>query len=200
MMDVKVWDPLVRIGHWILVAAFALAFVTEGDPRWLHVWSGYVIAAYLSVRVFWGLAGTHHARFTSFLTGPLTGLAYLRDLVLGRSRRYLGHSPAGGLMVMALLVVLTGTAATGMAYYARTEGQGPLSGLVMLAPATASDPATALRERKRASRDLKEIHETLANLTLLLIALHVAGVALASFRHRENLPRAMITGRKRTEP
>ena len=197
MTDVKVWDPLVRVGHWTLVAAFAIAFVTEGEPRWLHTWSGYAVGAYVVLRLLWGLAGTRHARFVNFVTRPQIALAYARDLVRGTATRFVGHSPAGGLMVLALLVMLAGTTATGMAYYARTEGRGPLAGVVQLAPVPAGDHVNAVRERKRASRDLKEVHEVLANLTLLLIVLHVGGVALASFRHRENLPRAMVTGRKR---
>src|SRR5215467_7036381 len=123
-----VWDPLVRYGHWALVAAFAVAYLSAeeeaggADP--LHVWGGYVVGAIVVLRVLWGFVGPRHARFSDFARGPIETLVYLRDLFLARSRRYVGLSPAGGAMVIALLVGLAATVVTGMMAYGE-QGKGP---------------------------------------------------------------------------
>ncbi|MBB4265900.1 cytochrome b/b6 domain-containing protein [Roseospira visakhapatnamensis] len=206
---IQVWDPLVRIGHWVLVAAFAVAYLTEGEPEWLHTWAGYAIVATLLLRVVWGVIGPDHARFASFVRGPGTALAYLRDEMRGTARRTLGHNPAGGLMAVALLVCLAGTTGTGMALLAE-GGEGPLApfmGPAATAPSMVIGPAladedgwehagTAASESEAAER-WEEWHEVFANLTLALIALHVLGAIGSSLVHRENLVRAMIDGRKR---
>src|SRR5205814_8069118 len=83
-----VWDPLVRFGHWALVAAFAVASFSaeeeDGGADPLHVWGGYVVGGIVVLRVLWGFVGPRHARFSDFVCGPLQALAYLRDLSLGR--------------------------------------------------------------------------------------------------------------------
>ncbi|OWU84287.1 hypothetical protein ATO6_14785 [Oceanicola sp. 22II-s10i] len=199
---VRVWDPLIRVGHWVLVVAFATAYLTEGEPEWLHTWAGYAIAGTVALRILWGLVGPRRARFTDFVTGPGRVFGYLRDLIAGRAERHIGHSPAGGAMTVALLAALSVTAVTGMATLAVEEGRGPLAGII--APETPRAVTTVRSEadEHREGHDedgdlLKEIHEVAANLTLLLIVLHLAGVAWASRVHGENLVRAMIDGRKR---
>ena len=198
--DVPVWDPLVRVAHWTLVGAFALAYLTgeeEGSPDAWHVWSGYGVGVIIVLRVLWGFIGPRHARFADFLRGPIASLRYLIDLTLGRARRYLGHSPAGGAMVLALLALLAATVVTGLVAYGE-QGKGPL--------AIASTPRiTSLSEGRSHNTEQKangesaigELHATLATITLVLVVLHICGVALASIVHRENLVIAMITGRKR---
>lgn len=196
---VRVWDPLVRIGHWVLVAAFAAAYLTEGEPEWLHSWAGYLIAATVLLRVAWGFVGPRHARFADFVTGPAAVLRYLRDLPAGRAPRHLGHSPAGGAMTLALLVMLGLTALSGMATLAAEEGRGPLAGLVATTPEAVGSVWDEDEEdgREEAGEVWEDLHEVTANLTLLLIVLHLGGVALASALHHENLPRSMLTGTKR---
>jgi cytochrome b len=199
---VQVWDPLVRIGHAVLILGFATAFVTEGKPAWLHEWAGYAVAAAVAVRVVWGFVGPRNARFASFVTGPAAALTYLRRLLAFRAPRHLGHSPAGGIMVVALLVALATTTATGIAYLGVSRNRGPLAPVLGAEAAAIQAAATARGETKvrRPGRWLKQIHEAAANVTLLLVIAHVGGVALASVAHRENLPRAMIDGRKATGP
>ncbi len=204
---VRVWDPLVRIGHWVLVAGFAVAYVTEDDLLAVHVWAGYVVGIVVLVRVVWGFAGPRYARFADFVRGPGQILAYLRDLLLFRAKRYIGHSPGGGAMVVALLVSLAATVVTGLVLYGEEKHAGPLAPLFAAAapgsPAglmtAAADEAQApqVANEKEEEESLEEVHEFLANLTLALVIAHIVGVALASIVHRENLVAAMITGRKR---
>ena len=180
--DVLVWDRLVRVLHWALVVAFFTCYLTEGEPEWLHAWSGYLIIAIVLVRIVWGVVGPKHARFSDFVTPPRTAVRYLRDETLGRARRYLGHNPAGGAMIVALLASLLLTTASGVVVYG-TEGHGPL--------------AASLTGDEALEETMEKVHEVLANFTLLLVIAHVAGVLLGMLRHRENLIGAMWHGRKR---
>lgn len=191
--NVRVWDLFVRCGHWALVAAFVVAYLTEGEPRVVHTLAGYVVAIYVVARVIWGFVGSPSARFAGFVVSPSAALRYLTALLGGRARRHVGHSPAGGWMILSLLVSLVATATAGLMLYAVHDGAGPLSSFVAPAaqgPGAPEDPREEFWE---------ETHELFANITLLLVLLHVAGVALASRAHKENLVRAMITGEKRAE-
>ncbi len=203
---IAVWDPLIRIGHWLIVACFIVAYLTEGRPEWLHSWAGYLIAITVALRVVWGFVGPGHARFSNFVTSPGEGFNYLLALFTGRAKRHVGHSPAGGLMTLALLFMLAVITVSGMATLAAQKGHGPLAGIVAQVPRTdaavTTQPATGDDEdgdgERRDPRTVwKEVHELAVNFTLLLIVLHVAGVVVASVAHRENLARSMVTGRKR---
>jgi cytochrome b len=207
---VRVWDPLVRVGHWVLVIAFFVAYFTEDDLLGVHVWAGYVVGIVLVVRILWGFVGPRYARFSDFVRAPGEVFAYLRGLILFRAPRYIGHSPGGGAMVIALLLSLAATVVTGLVLYAQEHRAGPLAPLFASnAPARAGLVInTALADEKQGERAgeegtedeaLEEVHEFLANLTVALVITHVLGVLLASTVHRENLIGAMITGRKRAE-
>ena len=153
-----VWDPLVRFGHWALVAAFAVAYFSAeeeaGGPDPLHVWGGYVVGGLVVLRVVWGFIGQRHARFSDFVRSPIVALTYFLDLLYGRARRYVGHSPAGGAMVIALLVCLAATVATGLIAYGE-EGKGPLAAVMVTEPMqTATKPGTG-RLRKSEVGKLK---------------------------------------------
>lgn len=197
---VRVWDPLVRVVHWLLVVGFIIGYVTEGDPMWLHVWSGYTVASLVILRVIWGFVGPQHARFSDFVTRPGKVFGYLGGLIRRKSPRFLGHSPAGGAMTVVLLLGLAGICVTGMLTLADAGNAGPLAawfGNEEVAAARAA--AQEAGERFRYRSPYEEPHEVLVNITLVLIILHIAGVALASFVHKESLPKAMVTGMKRAE-
>ena len=183
--EIKVWDPLVRIFHWTLVAAFAIAFITEGEDStlFLHSWAGYTILGLVLFRLLWGLVGTRHARFTDFVRPPSAALAYGKDVFLGRARRYIGHNPAGGLMIVLLLFSLLMTGVMGVALLGIEEQAGPLAGLLAGAGHGTGEV-------------IEEIHEFFANATLFLVVIHVLGVLVESLLHRENLVRSMFNGRK----
>lgn len=177
---VRVWDPFVRVFHWTLLAAFTVAYLIE-EPLVVHVWAGYVVGALVIARVIWGFVGPTHARFSDFVYRPATVFEYLRDLFRLRGSRYLGHSPAGGYMVILLLLLLVVTGSLGLIVYGGEHTAGPLAGVV-------SEATT---------EQLEEWHELLANVTLACIFVHIAAVVFASFAHHENLVRAMVTGWKR---
>jgi cytochrome b len=181
-VQVRVWDRFVRGFHWTLVAAFTIAYLTEDDLLTLHVWAGYVVGVLIVARLLWGFVGPRHARFSDFVYAPATTLRYMRDLILFRAERHLGHSPGGGAMVVLLLVLLMLTVGTGLVVYGGDQQAGPLAGLFT----------------RDAGEAVEEIHEIFANITLGFVVVHIAAVILASFVHRENLVRAMITGNKRS--
>ena len=193
-----VWDPLVRFGHWALVAAFAVAYLSAeeeaGSPDLLHVWGGYVVGAIVVVRVVWGFVGSRHARFSDFVRSPIVALAYFIDLFYGQARRYIGHSPAGGAMVIALLVCLAATVTTGLMAYGE-QGKGPLAAL-MVTDANANGNETGHRalaktRGEQAESTIGELHGLLANITVALVVAHIFGVVVASVVHKENLVLAM---------
>lgn len=207
--ELKVWDPFVRIFHWSLVAAVLVAYFVEPEDSTLavHIWAGYAVGGLVILRIIWGFVGTEHARFSDFLFGPFTAISYFAGLIGGRAKRYIGHSPAGAWMVFALLAALSITVFLGMAVYAQEENRGPLASVfgassVVMAPTNGDDDDEGGDEgegRGGGSDLFEELHEVAANLTMILALLHIGGVVLSSLAHRENLVRAMVTGRKRSE-
>ena len=123
--SVTVWDPLVRLFHWSLVSAFFIAYFTEDDLLDLHVYAGYFIAGLLSFRLIWGFVGSRHARFSDFVKRPGEVWAYLKSLLTLHPKRYLGHNPAGGAMVIGLLVSLLLTTLSGVAIYGPADSPAP---------------------------------------------------------------------------
>ncbi len=166
--EIRVWDPLLRLFHWSLVLVFALAWLTGDEWMDLHRLAGYSMAALLFFRLLWGVVGPRHARFADFVRGPSAVKAHLLALLQGRAQHYDGHNPAGGAMVVMLLTVLALVVASGL-----------------------------LADAFGGSELFEALHELLANLALMLVGLHIAGVLLMSVLEGENLVRAMVTGRKR---
>jgi cytochrome b len=183
---IKVWDLPTRLFHWTLASAFLIAYLTEDDLLGLHTFAGYTIIGLLAFRLIWGVIGSRHARFTDFVKRPAVVLAYLKEVVAFRAKRYIGHNPAGGAMVLALLLSLGLTALSGLMTYGSEELAGPLASFMRDLPQSIGNLA-------------EDVHEFFANFTLLLVVLHVAGVAIASLQHGENLARSMVTGRKHPE-
>lgn len=173
MNKILVWDLPVRVGHWLLVAAFGLAWVTSESESWrlVHVLAGGTVVGVILFRLLWGFIGTRHARFGGFVRGPSAAFAYLKELARGRAPHTTGHNPAGGWAILLLLTLGLATGGTGWLVYNDLGGHG-----------------------------LEELHEGLANAMLFVAGVHVAGVIVGSLAHRENLVRAMLTGKKRGTP
>jgi len=170
---VLVWDAPVRVFHWLMVLSFAGAYFTAESERWrmLHVTLGYTMAGLVGFRIVWGLVGSRYARFSSFVRGPAAVARYLRALLRGQPEHSTGHNPAGAVAIVALLVTALAITASGWASFNQLGGEW-----------------------------LEEVHETVANLMLAIVGVHVAGVLLSSWIHGENLVRAMVTGRKTARP
>jgi len=166
---VLVWDLPVRVFHWLMVLCFSGAWLTAESERWrqVHVTLGYTMAALVVFRVLWGLVGTRPARFSSFVRGPARAARYVASVVRGSAERHTGHNPAGALAIVALLVLAIGVTASGWANFNEIGGHS-----------------------------MEEVHEAAANIMIALIGVHLLGVVVGSWAHRENLVRAMVTGRK----
>ncbi len=206
--QIKVWDPLVRLFHWTLVISFLVAYLSGEELQQVHIYSGYLITGLLVLRIIWGFIGSRHARFYDFLYSPREITSYLKSLISGKPKHYLGHNPAGGVMVILLLISLGSTVATGLIM---DSGANTLSGApamqnapsdrTWLAREDEDDDDEAFETEGREDNEaMEEIHEFFANFTLFLVFFHVAGVIVSSRLHRENLVRAMITGKKTADP
>ena len=173
MQRILVWDLPTRLFHWLLAASFAGAWLTAESERWrdVHVVLGYTFAGLIAFRLLWGLVGSRHARFSSFVKGPSAVASYLRSLLGASPEHHVGHNPAGGWAVLALLALGMITALSGFMTY--------------------NDQGGDLTE---------QLHEAAAGAMLALVLVHIAAVVLSSLLHRENLVLAMITGLKRGLP
>ncbi len=166
---VRVWDLPTRLFHWSLATSFLVAFVTSESEKWrdIHVVAGYSLAGLIAFRLLWGFVGGRHSRFADFLPTPGKVLDYLKSLLAGQPRHYIGHNPAGAVAIFLLLACGLIVAASGYATY------NEIGGHVM-----------------------EEVHEAAANGMMALVIIHLAGVVVSSWLHHENLVKAMITGRK----
>ncbi|NOT86097.1 MAG: DUF4405 domain-containing protein [Methylococcaceae bacterium] len=178
---IKVWDLPLRLFHWLLVAGFFTAYFTEDELLDLHVIAGYLVFGLLLFRFIWGFSGNQYARFSNFLCPPQQSLAYIKDLINHSAKRYIGHNPAGAAMIALLLLSLLLTSLTGFAVYGADQAAGPLAAI------------GAAHEKF-----WEELHEFFANFTLLLVIVHIIGVVIESWIHRENLAKAMLHGFKKT--
>lgn len=179
---VLVWDLPTRLFHWCLVALIAASWLTGemGEMEW-HMRSGIAILTLVLFRLLWGIMGSTTARFTQFVSSPMTALGYARSLVAGKADRYFGHNPLGGWMVVALLALILSQASTGLFSNDDIFTEGPLYHLVT----------------KSTSDWLTGIHKTLFNVLLACAALHIAAAFFYLIVKKDNLILPMISGRKR---
>ncbi|MCU0971821.1 MAG: cytochrome b/b6 domain-containing protein [Gammaproteobacteria bacterium] len=178
---VHVWDLPVRLFHWSLVVLVIASWASrELDYMEVHRWSGYAILTLVLFRVGWGFAGSRHARFADFVRTPRAMRAYMADILGGAKAQHLGHNPAGGWSVMAILACLLVQAVTGLFVTDEVLFDGPFFRAV--------SEETAHR--------LKQLHGINFNILLLLIGLHLAAIAFYRIAKGEDLVRPMLNGRK----
>lgn len=169
MTSYKIWDPLVRIFHWALVAGFAANALFTDDESTLHEWIGYAVVTLVALRLIWGLVGSKYARFASFIPTPHNVVEQMTDISSGRRRVHLGHTPLGAIMIFNLLAVMLAIGATG--YMMTTNAYWGVDWV-------------------------EEAHEALVTWAEISIILHIAAVLWESWRTGVNLPRAMVSGVK----
>lgn len=173
MKNILVWDWPVRLGHWLMVGGFIVAWLTSESETWrlVHAFSGSVVIAVALFRLPWGFIGSRYARFVDFVRGPGSVVDYLRSLIRLEPDHHTGHNPAGGWAIIALLGLGIATSVAGWAIYNDIGGHL-----------------------------LEELHEGLAATMLTVVVIHLAGVFSGSLLHGENLVRAMLTGFKNGLP
>ncbi|WP_191908089.1 cytochrome b/b6 domain-containing protein [Hypericibacter terrae] len=183
--SVRVWDLPTRIFHWLLAASVLVAYITGGERGTafvLHVGAGHLILLLLLFRILWGFIGSPYSRFADFVYSWRSTLTYLKDVVRLRPTHFVGHNPLGGLMVLAMFLLLLAIVGTGLSSAA---ARGYQAGAPLIAAMGSG------------SRAMGDIHETLGSLIMILAGIHVAAVFAHWLFARENLVRAMVTGRKR---
>jgi cytochrome b len=173
MQKILVWDWPVRLGHWLMVGGFIVAWLTSESEtfRLLHVISGATVLAVATFRLPWGFIGSRYARFVDFVRGPRAVKNYAAGLLKLEPAHHVGHNPAGGWAIVLLLGLGILTGLSGWANY--NDIGGDL---------------------------LAELHEGLAVTMLTVVFIHIAGVLSGSLMHGENLVRAMVSGRKQGMP
>lgn len=168
---VRVWDPFVRVFHWSLVTLFTLNIAILDDESKAHEWAGYAVLGLVAARILWGFVGTRHARFSAFPPSAGAAWEHVEELLGGREPRetHLSHNPLGALMVYNLLVCMVALGVTGWMMTLNAYW---------------------------GAEWLEELHEAIANWALLSVGLHVAGVAVETWRSKVPLAKAMVTGWK----
>ena len=187
LITAPVWDGFVRAFHWSLVLLFTVSVVTgKVGGEWIvwHMRSGYVILALVTFRLLWGFVGGEYARYVSFLSGPIRALKFAKGLLGKTHEPVIGHNPVGGWMVIVLLLVLATQAVLGLFSNDEIATTGPLARYV-------SD-ATSITLMGR--------HRSIGNILLALVGIHIAAVLFHLFVKKENLVRAMFSGKKELPP
>ncbi|MFT4171884.1 MAG: cytochrome b/b6 domain-containing protein [Rhodocyclaceae bacterium] len=170
---VLVWDWPTRAFHWLLALCFAVAWITSGSERYImiHATCGYTVFALMVFRVLWGFLGSRHARFGAFVRGPSAAHAYVRALWRRPAQHFTGHNPAGAVAIVVMILLGLATPVFGWITFNEWAGDW-----------------------------VARTHITLAWVFLAVVGLHLLGVVVGSFAHRENLAAAMLSGAKRGAP
>ena len=178
---VPVWDIPIRVFHWLIVALVAAAYATW-RLNWMvwHGWVGDALLTLLLFRLLWGFFGGETARFSRFVTSPRIAFRHLRYALRREPDRQVGHNPAGGWMVLILLVLLLAETLTGVYIANDVADEGPLTEIV---PAWAANAIASL-------------HAILWDALLVAIVLHILAIAGFAAIKGQNLLRPMITGTK----
>lgn len=182
---IRVWDLPLRLFHWSLAICVSGAILSAklssefADGMAWHKRFGIAVLTLLVFRLIWGFTGSTHARFSSFLPTPRKVLTYLKDL-RSHAGPVIGHNPLGALSVFAVLGVCLFQATSGLFITDEISLEGPLYKHISNALASA----------------LGEVHETMGNLLIPLLFLHLAAIFFYRFAKRENLIAPMLTGKK----
>ncbi len=184
LTPVKVWDLPIRLFHWSLVSLIVLQWATAEDDvaynmTW-HMYGGYAILCLIAFRLLWGIVGSHHARFHTFIYSPKTTVSYFKTLFKREEGHYLGHNPLGAYSVFALLLLVFIQAVTGLFADDEIFTTGPFASWV-------SGDTSEL---------MTKLHHLNFDILMIFVGLHLAAIAFYAVFKRDNLARAMVTGKK----
>ena len=170
---IMVWDMPVRVFHWLLVICFAGAWLSSESERWalIHYAFGYTACLLVLIRLVWGLIGTRYARFSQFLKSPRAVIEHFMAMLRGHLHHDVGHNPAGGLVMFALMLLILLIGFTG--YLSVKEFLGNF---------------------------VSEAHEIIASLALGLVIVHIIAAIGMSLIEKQNLVRSMVSGKKQGMP
>lgn len=168
-----IYDLPTRFFHWIFAFLFSLSFIITklADEHSLlftyHMLFGLILGSLVVLRLFWGFLGTKYARFSSFMLRPTDLIDYFKNIFSSTNeKKWAGHNPASSWAALIMLVSVLGLSISGILIVTGNRGA------------------------------IKELHEFFANLFLITSILHIAGVLLHSFKHRDNIALSMIHGKK----
>jgi cytochrome b len=179
----RVWDIPVRIFHWSLVLAVIGAYVSHRagiDYFQYHVWFGYAVVVLVGFRIVWGVVGTYHARFWNFIRGPLHTIRFLLATLRATEARHAGHNPLGAMMVIVLLAGMLAQSVSGLFANDEILNFGPLYGYI------SNDRSLALTS----------LHRQLFYWIMGAVLLHIVAVIMHRVIKKEDLIKAMFSGRK----
>jgi len=182
---VKIWDPVTRLWHWVLAIVVVLGwslgkFMSFSTIQW-HFYCGYTIIGLLIFRYLWGFVGPTSVRYRALIPTPAQTIAYLRDIGSRRPSGTPGHNPLGSLSVIAMILLLTAQASSGLFIASDDFSEsGPLAYLV----------SDAVGDR------LIWWHKLLSKIILAIVGLHIAAIFYYLLWKKENLIKPMITGWK----
>jgi cytochrome b len=172
-----VYDWPTRIFHGLFALLFVVAYVIaetvsdESSFFTIHIMAGLTIGFILILRIGWGFFGTTFARFSSFKLNPVELLQYLKDVVVSKTKSYLGHNPGSSYAAVVMFVCAVGLVTTG----------------VMMTGGSKSD-------------FYEETHELLANVFLIAVVAHIGVIIFHHVRHRDSLWSSMFDGKKEAIP
>lgn len=168
-----VYDLPTRLFHWLFAGLFLTGFIIaktiDSESTWFnyHSMAGLTLGFLVLLRIFWGLFGTKHSRFSGFALHPRELVNYIKGILTGDKRRWAGHNPASSWAGIAMMAMGLGLAATG---YLMTSGPN--------------------------KETFEDVHELLANGFIIVVVLHIAGIIIHSIRHQEMIGLSMIDGKK----
>lgn len=175
MKKLLVYDYPTRLFHWIFaglfIGAFGIAklFDDESPLFSYHMILGLTLTVTVLLRVIWGIIGTKYVRFSSFQLNPKHLMEYFKDLLTGKTKKYLGHNPASSWAAITMFVLALGLGLTG---YLMSQGQ---------------------------KETFEDLHEILANLFLATALAHVLGILFHTIRHKEMIGLSMLSGQKESD-
>lgn len=167
-----IYDLPTRLFHWAFAGLFVFAFFiakTVDDDSVVfsyHMLAGIILSFVVMVRLIWAVFGTKYAKFTSYALNPKELIGYFKGILSGDKKLWAGHNPASSWSALAMMIFALGLGLTG---YLMTTGQ---------------------------KENFEELHEVLANGFLLVVLLHIAGIALHALRHKDGIFLTMLSGQK----